>query len=209
VDEYLKTSFLAVNEKEAVKKELFDNAPFVAKALELHFHQDGNVLTERWVKGNFIGRFVGGNFKGNSVTDLDIQITIPIHGKLDAIVESGNEVNVFDYKTKQAMSEAEIKGETKSSNGDYFRQLTFYKLLAQEDPKWRTRRIVPALVFISPDKKGRCPIVTLPINDEDIDKLRNSIQSVIDSVWSGNIITTHCGDEKCQWCGLKQLRSNK
>jgi len=197
VSGYLKTSFLSASDKEAVKKELFENAPFVAKALESHFSQDGLVFTERWVKGTFIGHSDSDNSNG--------RLMIPIHGKLDAIIESGNDLNVFDYKTKQAMSEAEIKGETKSSNGDYFRQLTFYKLLMQEDPKWRTRRIVPALVFISPDKKGRCPVVTLPVSDENIHKIRIEIQKVIDAVWSGNIITAHCGDEKCEWCGLKQI----
>ncbi len=136
-------------------------------------------------------------------------ITIPIHGKLDAIVEVGSELNVFDYKTKQSMSEAEIKGETKNSNGDYFRQLTFYKLLLQDDPRWKFKKIVPALVFISPDKKGRCPIVTLPITDVDIEKVKKNIQSLLASVWSGDIITAHCGDNACYWCGLKQVRVGK
>jgi len=200
VDEYLKTSFLAMNEKEAVKKELSENAGIVAKALESHFAQAGSVFTEKWVKGIFVGQFDG-------------QIIIPIHGKLDAIVESGNEVNVFDYKTKQVMSEAKIKGETKSStstgDGDYFRQLTFYKLLLHDEPRWRGRRIVPALVFISPDKKDRCPVVTLPVADEDIEKIKIEIQKVIDYVWSGKIMSEHCGDNKCEWCGLKQLRITK
>ena len=199
VAEYLKTSFLATSEKESVKKELFENAPDVAKALETHFNQKGPVFTERWVKTVFNGRFVGG--------ESGVQIMIPIHGKLDAIVEDGNDVNVFDYKTKQAMSEAEIKGETKNGTGDYFRQLAFYKLLLAEDPKWRTRRIVPALVFISPDKKSRCPIITLPIENSDIDNIKKSIQDLIDAVWGGEIVTTHCGDEKCEWCALKELRN--
>jgi DNA helicase-2/ATP-dependent DNA helicase PcrA len=196
VEEYLKTSFLSLSEKEAVKKELYDDASVVSIALEQHFKADGTVFTERWVKGVFAGK---------SPTDSSDEISIPIHGKLDAIVESGNEVNVFDYKTKQTMSEADIKGETKSSTGDYFRQLAFYKLLMQDDPHWRTRRIVPSLVFISPDRKGRCPTVTLPINEDDIDVLKKHIQSLIDAVWSGSIIQAHCGDEKCHWCGLKDI----
>ena len=200
VEEYLKTSFLSVSEKEAVKKELYEDAPVVAVALEQHFKVDGTVFTERWVKGVFAGK---------NPTDSSDEISIPIHGKLDSIVESGNEVNVFDYKTKQAMSEAEIKGETKNSTGDYFRQLAFYKLLMQDDLRWRTRRIIPSLVFISPDKKGRCPTVTLPINEDDIDALKKHIQSLIDAVWSGSIIQVHCGDEKCHWCGLKDVLVTK
>ena len=132
------------------------------------------------------------------------RIVIPIHGKLDAIVESGDEVLVFDYKTRQAMSVNKIKGETKDSNGDYFRQLVFYKFLLIGEPRWKTRRIEPALVFVKPDDKGRCPIITLPITEEDIEIVKKQIQSVIDSVWSGAIATAKCADPACEWCGLMQ-----
>jgi DNA helicase-2/ATP-dependent DNA helicase PcrA len=194
VAEYFDTSFLPANEKEAVKKELFEDAPAVAKALEEHFsmgaHFQGkyspngkiNVFTERWVKTVFG--------------------PIPIHGKLDAIVESGDEVLVFDYKTRQAMSVNKIKGETKDSNGDYFRQLVFYKLLLTGEPRWKMRRIEPALVFVKPDDKGRCPIITLPITPEDTEAVKKQIQSVIDGVWSGSIATARCANPACEWCGL-------
>jgi ATP-dependent exoDNAse (exonuclease V) beta subunit len=189
VAEYLDTSFLPTNEKEAVKKELFEDAPVVAKALDPHFNPlisghsaKGAVFTERWVKTVFG--------------------PIPIHGKLDAIVESGDEVLVFDYKTRQAMSVNKIKGETKDSNGDYFRQLVFYKLLLAGEPRWKTRRIEPALVFVKPDDKGRCPTVALPITEEDIETVKKQIQSVIDSVWSSSIATARCADPACEWCGL-------
>jgi DNA helicase-2/ATP-dependent DNA helicase PcrA len=197
VAEYLNTSFLPANEKEAVKKELFEDAPAVAKALESHFNPPvgghgakGPIFTERWVKTAFESTFGGEH------------ITIPIHGKLDAIVESGYEVFVFDYKTRQAMSVNKIKGEIKDSNGDYFRQLIFYKLLLEGEPRWKTRRIEPALVFVKPDDKGRCPIITLPITEEDIETVKKQIQSVIDSVWSSSIATARCADPACEWCGL-------
>jgi DNA helicase-2/ATP-dependent DNA helicase PcrA len=193
VAEYLKTSFLAQNEKEAVKKELFESASGVAKALESHFNESGPIYTERWVKASFAGAF-GEN-----------EVIVPVHGKLDAIVESGGDVNVFDYKTRKSMSDAEIKGETKNSDGGYFRQLTFYKLLLQDDPRWKIKRIVPSLVFISPDDKGRCFVKTLPVSDVDIDKVKKEIQSLIDAVWSGQIMTGHCGETDCHWCGLKGI----
>jgi DNA helicase-2/ATP-dependent DNA helicase PcrA len=196
VTDYFITSFLASSEKELVEKDLLEDAPVVAKALEPHFMAAGagSVFTERWIRSTFAASHDGAS------------ISLPLHGQLDAIVESGHDVRVFDYKTKQGMSENEIRGETKNSNGDYFRQLTFYKLLMQEDAHWRSRTVVPALVFISPDKKGRCPIVTLPIAPGDIDKIKANIQDVVHSVWSGDIITDRCTDDKCYWCGLKQVR---
>ncbi len=204
VTEYLKTSFLSITEKEAVKKELFDDAPIVSKALQTHFTLNGQVSTERWIRTVY-----NGIFNSSEDSHSKVQIIIPIHGKLDAIVEVGNEVQVFDYKTKQAMSEAEIKGETKNSTGDYFRQLAFYKLLLQDDPRFKLRKIIPSLVFISPDKKDKCPTITLPIIDADIEVVKKAIQTVVDVVWSGSIIGAQCGDQKCYWCGLKQMRIGK
>jgi DNA helicase-2/ATP-dependent DNA helicase PcrA len=213
VTEYLDASFLPANEKEAVKKELFEDAPAVAKALPAHFalgahfqgkdgqKEKGTVFTERWVKTVFEG--VSKDLLGKNQ-----RIAIPIHGKLDAIVESGDEVLVFDYKTRQAMSINKIKGETKSAsrrtNGDYFRQLVFYKLLLTGESRWKNRKVTPSLVFISPDDKGRCPTITLPITAEDVETVKKQIQSVIDGVWSGSIATAKCADPACEWCGLMQ-----
>jgi len=133
------------------------------------------------------------------------RISVPIHGKLDAIVESADDVDVFDYKTRQAMSVNAIKGLTKDGSGDYFRQLVFYKILLQSEPRWKSRKITPALVFVSPDDKGRCPIISLPILPEDIEAVKRQIQSVIDSVWSGEIARARCEDRDCEWCGLRSL----
>jgi DNA helicase-2/ATP-dependent DNA helicase PcrA len=194
VAEYLDTSFLAASEKESVKGDLFKDAPAVAKSLEQHFSVGSQsvIYTERWAKTVFEGK-----------NDTE-KVLIPIHGKLDTIVDKGNELDVFDYKTREGMSVNEIKGETKNSTGDYFRQLVFYRILLADESRWKGKKITPALVFISPDKKGRCPIVALPILPEDIDKVKQDIQGVIDSVWSGKLVSSTCDDPDCEWCGLKR-----
>jgi DNA helicase-2/ATP-dependent DNA helicase PcrA len=194
IKEYFETSFLPSTEKVSALKELLADAPAVATALESHFIQGekAQVYTETWVETEFAGIFNGQS------------IRIPLHGKLDAIVDTGTTVYVFDYKTKQAMSVNAIKGETKSdSSGNYFRQLIFYKMLLSADVRWRSKSIIPALVFVSPDDKGRCPTVTLPIEQTDIDRVKKEIQSLVDSVWSGEIARTKCDDMKCEWCGVR------
>ncbi|MDB5259546.1 MAG: UvrD/REP helicase, helicase / ATP-dependent helicase PcrA [Candidatus Taylorbacteria bacterium] len=194
--DYFDQSLLSVAEKAAIQKELSKNAPAVAKALVPHFalaSSGASVFTEHWVKTNFTGSYEGK------------PIDIPIHGKLDAIVDTGSEVLVFDYKTKQSMSVNEIKGETKNSDGAYFRQLVFYRMLLGDDFRWKGKAIIPALVFVSPDDKGRCPTVALPIEPADIESLRENIQTLIESVWSGRILAGRCDDEKCEWCGMREL----
>jgi DNA helicase-2/ATP-dependent DNA helicase PcrA len=203
VTEYLKTSFLSSSEKESVKKDLFDDAPAVSLALQPHFIIEKNtaIFTERWSKTLFTGNFMG---KGGDA-DGNKEIIIPLHGKLDAILDTGNELKIFDYKTREGMSENEIRGLTKNSDGGYFRQLVFYKMLLSDEPRWKGRRITPALVFISPDKKGRCPITSLPITDEDIASIKTNIQSLIDSVWSGDLVKKTCDDSQCEWCALAKI----
>ena len=194
ISEYLNESFLPTLEKDAVKKELMTDAPAVANALEIHFSVKAAVHTELWVKTHFEGAYEGR------------AIHMPIHGKIDSIVDVGDEVRVFDYKTRQALSVNAIKGETKNSDGSYFRQLIFYRILLGEDSRWRNRKILPALVFVSPDEKGRCPTISVPIEEADIVRVRAEMQSLIESVWSGKVVDQNCSDEKCEWCGLKRVR---
>ncbi|HEY9583672.1 MAG TPA: ATP-dependent DNA helicase [Candidatus Paceibacterota bacterium] len=184
--EYFNDSLLGISEKEIAKKELLDNINIVAKCLEDHFKigVGASVFTESWVEA---------------------KLEIPIHGKLDAIVDTGSEVNVFDYKTREAMSINEIKGLTKNSNGNYFRQLVFYKILLENDFRYRHKRIIPSLVFVSPDNKDRCPTITLPIESSDIEKVKSEIKSLVDSVWSGEIVKSRCGERDCEWCGMRQI----
>jgi DNA helicase II / ATP-dependent DNA helicase PcrA len=190
INEFLEDSLLPSIEKESVKKELLANAPDVAKSLVAHFSMKGGIKTESWVKQEFAGEFEGK------------PVLIPIHGKLDAILDTGHDVFVYDYKTRQAMSENAIKGLTKNSDGGYFRQLIFYKLLLSGDPFMRSRVIQPALVFVTPDDKGRCATVSLPITDEDMNRVRGEIQQLIESVWTGKVADGHCKERNCEWCGL-------
>ncbi|HEY4511242.1 MAG TPA: ATP-dependent DNA helicase [Candidatus Paceibacterota bacterium] len=191
VASYFESSLLPAFEKESVKKELLENAPMVAKALVSHFAVSGTTSSESWSESEF------------ETVYAEKTVRIPIHGKLDAIVDMPDEVLVFDYKTREALTPAAIKGETKSSDGNYFRQLVFYKMLLANDHRYKEKRITPSLVFLSPDSKGRCPSATLPIGEEDLEKVRQEIHLLIESVWSGRIAKEGCNDRNCEWCRLK------
>lgn len=193
IDDSLGESFLAAGDKEAVKMELAEAVPAVAEALWPHFNMRGAISTERWAEGVFYGSYEGR------------KIALPVHGKLDAVVETADAVEVFDYKTRQAMSIQAVKGETKDSSGDYWRQLIFYKLLLSDDHRWRTKQVNPSLVFVSPDKKGRCPVMSLPVTGQDTAALKGYIQLLVDSVWSGSAVSSSCGERDCQWCALRRL----
>lgn len=193
VKNYFKHSLLPSFEKETILDELLTNAPKVATPLADHFNQTGSVAAEKWVEAPF-------NYKKNLIN---------LHGRLDAIIEREKEILVFDYKTREAMSANAIKGETRSSeranSGNYFRQLVFYKILLEGNRRFKEKIIEPALVFVKPDSKGRCPTISLPIENSDVEKVKLEINSLIESVWSGAISTATCPDKTCQYCGLRKL----
>ncbi len=189
-------SLLPKFEKDIVTEELVANAPKVATALLEYFAQSGPVLTETWVDAMFDGS-VGGK-----------RVELKLHGQLDALIETEKEVRVFDYKTREAMSVNAIKGETKDSDGNYFRQLVFYKMLVRGTSRCAEKNIEPSLIFIKPDAKGRCPIVTVPIVDEDIQRVESEIQELLRSVWSGEFLTSSCDDAQCEYCKNKGASTN-
>ncbi len=193
VTAYFERSLLPLFEKEAVIEELFANAPKVAAALLSHFAISGKVTTEGWFESAYEGVF-----KGKPVP-------LTLHGQLDAVVETENKALVFDYKTREAMSVNAIKGETKDSDGNYFRQLVFYKILLEGGVRLKGKAIDPALVFVKPDSKGRCPIVGLPISVADEKRVLAEVQTLIESVWSGNFLSTSCGEKECECCALRKL----
>ncbi len=188
VQNYIEKSLLPKFEKEVILKELLEDAPKVAGELLPHFNQQGRALTEEWQE------------KEMTHTYEKEKIAFHIHGKLDAVVEQEKKILIYDYKTKKAMSVNAIKGETANENGDYFRQLVFYKMLLKDKEKYKEKTIEPALVFIRPDDRGRCPTVSLPIEENDTNLVENQIKLLIDTVWQGKLLSQKCEDPDCKYC---------
>ncbi len=185
VKEYFIKSFLPTYEKESIIEELMADAPKIAIALMSHFALLGTVYTEHWVE----------------MTYKEIRL----HGKLDSMVEDADRILVFDYKTGKAKTENEVRGETKNSDGDYFRQLIFYKILLEGSSKFKGKQIIPSLIFLKPDEKDRCKTITLEIKKEDVIRVEKEIDHLIEDVKSGKILEDMCEDKDCEFCGLKKL----
>ncbi|MBI5134093.1 MAG: ATP-dependent helicase [Candidatus Taylorbacteria bacterium] len=190
VREYFSRSLLPSYEKDALVDELVASAPKVAKALFSHVSQPGTHLAETWMEIAFRAEVEGD------------AVECRLHGKLDLVLETDDKVFVFDYKTREAMSEAAIRGETKSDDGGYFRQLAYYKMLVEGNPKYRGKAVEPSLVFIKPDAKGRCPIATVPVSAEDVEGVRGEVLELLKAVWSGKVPGGRCDDPDCDGCRL-------
>lgn len=190
--EYLDLSLLKDFEKEVLKKTLEKEIPIIAKELKEHFKISGKINVEKSVSAEL--KFFFKNKK----------VKIPIHGRLDLVVEDRGQISVFDYKTKEAMSPREIMGQTKNSSGDYFRQLVFYTILLSKDIRYKGQTINSYLVFLTPNERGKIKFVTLPVQRSDIENLESQIKTLVEDVYSGRILDSNCHNPKCVWCGLKK-----
>lgn len=135
---------------------------------------------DEFSKPLFVERFFG---YGWSKTFLD---DIPLTGKIDRIDiidQSDKTVCVIDYKTGQAKTRNQILGKTKEANLDYFRQLVFYKLLAQLDRSFPLTVKEAMLDFVQPNpKSGSFRQEKFLISDDEIDKLKQTIRDVMKEI---------------------------
>lgn len=148
-----------------------------------------NVLTEFKVKG------------------VELTPDIKLVGNLDKIEFAGddNRVNVVDYKTGKPKSRNELLGETKDSEGNYYRQLVFYKLLLQlfEDGKYDM--VSGEIDFIEPTDTKKYKKEKFDIAEADVLELTEEIKRVADEILTLAFWDTTCDNKDCEYCALRQL----
>ncbi len=126
---------------------------------------------------------------------------IPLTGKLDRLdLRDDGTVAVIDYKTGKARSDNDIKGLTKSSDGGYYRQLVFYKLLLDRDGRYDMREA--ALHFVEPDEKGKCVIRTFAITSAEVAALEAELVAAAQKIADGSAFATPCDPGSCDYCPL-------
>lgn len=132
---------------------------------------------------------------------------IPLRGALDKIeyVGEGTEARVVDYKTSKPKTRNDILGATKTSTGDYFRQLVFYKLLLDRYAPERFRMTIGQIDFVEPDDKGRYRQEAFDISDEDVVKLEETIRKVAQEILDLSFWNMSCDDKECRFCGLRGI----
>lgn len=126
---------------------------------------------------------------------------VPLSGKLDRLdIKADGTVEVIDYKTGKAKSENEIKGLTKSSDGGYYRQLVFYKLLLDKDGRYQLNE--GSLHFVEPNERGKCIIRRFTITSEEVATLEAELIAAAQAIADGSAFTAICDPESCDYCEL-------
>ncbi len=133
----------------------------------------------------------------NSRSEVSIKVTletgdsdlpeIPLGGKLDRVDydAEGKIIRVIDYKTGKPKSRNDVAGETKSSNGNYKRQLAFYGLLLSlynPDEKLPDDFVVS---FVEPKENGETVEHTFAVTKDEVDELKKEVIRVAKEIVSG------------------------
>ena len=115
---------------------------------------------------------------------------------------TNNYVRVVDYKTGKSKTRNEIEGNTKNSDGDYKRQLTFYQLLAELDKSFQYEVKETQIDFIEPDAQNNFHRENFIISAEDVTNLKKVIKTSVSQIRDLDFTRTE-DLTKCATCPFK------
>ena len=120
----------------------------------------------------------------------------------DALTKDDAAVTVIDYKTGKPKTRNDIEGNTQSSDGNYKRQLVFYKLLLDRQGDYDMAS--GAIEFIEPDEKGKYHREVFVIEPQEIAGLENVIRTVANEIRTLAFWNRTCGRPECEFCALRR-----
>jgi len=124
---------------------------------------------------------------GTSLTSQIHLDDIELTGKADRIdltSPSSKEVRFVDYKTGKPKTRNEIEGKTQNSDGDYKRQLVFYKLLSELDKSFSYNVTETEIDFVEPDASGNFRREVFSITLTETEELKTLIKESVSSIRS-------------------------
>lgn len=142
-----------------------------------------------------------------AIKGVDLTPDIKLVGMLDKIefVGDGGTVNVVDYKTGKPKSRNELMGATRDADGNYYRQLVFYKILLDLFENGKYNMISGEIDFVEPNDTGKYKKEKFEIPDTDVTELKETIKKVADEIVNLKFWDTTCDDKECEYCALRKL----
>ncbi len=132
-----------------------------------------------------------------------------LNGKIDMIerLDAKGNVAVYDFKTGKPKSRAYIEGDIKSGNGDYKRQLVFYKILLDRFKEGRLKMTMQegVIEFVEKNDKGAYQTERFAITDEETKELEKLIVKVSNEILDLNFLNETCDDKDCDYCKLRSF----
>ncbi|HEU5114343.1 MAG TPA: ATP-dependent DNA helicase [Candidatus Paceibacterota bacterium] len=165
--------------------------------------KDGRADLAAFLSGYQFPRAIWNEFKVAGVPFAVGDEEIRLNGNLDKVelVGSGT-VNVVDYKTGKPQSRNKIEGKTKDADGNYKRQLVFYKLILDRYKAGEWTMATGTLDFVKPDDSGKLHREVFPVTGEEVRELEGVITDVAQKIMTADF--QGCGKSDCEWCRLRK-----
>ncbi|HVT75012.1 MAG TPA: ATP-dependent DNA helicase [Candidatus Paceibacterota bacterium] len=129
---------------------------------------------------------------------------IVLNGNLDKVeLVADGSVNVVDYKTGKPQSRNKLEGKTKDADGNYKRQLVFYKLIIDRYKAGEWKMATGTLDFIKPDDGGKLRREVFSITDEEVRELEGVIADAAKKILNAEF--EGCAGPDCEWCRLAEI----
>lgn len=151
------------------------------------------------------------SWKNKTINELKIRGVhlspeLYLTGALDKMeILDKRRVKVVDYKTAKPKSRNEILGQTKQGDGDYYRQLVFYKLLLSLYKDGAYEMVSGEIDFIEPDSRGKFHKEVFEISDKEVADLRKEVERVFQEIWELKFWDTGCKEKDCRYCELRSM----
>ncbi len=137
---------------------------------------------------------------------VDGEDKILLKGQLDKIeIKNDGTVNVVDYKTRKPLSRNQIEGKTKNSDGNYKRQLVFYKILLDKYEKGKFQMHTGELDFIEPALNGEYIKENFEITADDEKEVLELISQTATNIANLDFWDKRCEKKDCEYCALRAI----
>jgi len=213
----------------AALRDLFETAKkrdsekeFLLQRFEFHLHREAlreHDLEEALEKGRqslagYFDAYVG-KWNLNTQTEFTVKGVmlspdVRLTGKIDKMemMDGAGNVSVVDYKTGRPKSRGEIEGSTKTSNGNIKRQLVFYRLLLDLFHDGKYKMTSGEIDFVESDTKGKYRKERFSIEKDEVEELKALTQKTAEEILSLSFWDRTCGDEVCEYCGLRRMMAD-
>lgn len=186
--------------KEIFKDE-FNSQPFTESEKE-RFYERGIKAVESFYKNRLE------NISKDVETEMEIRgirinENLIINGVIDLVESSGNEFIITDFKTGKPKSRNVIEGNVKVGNGDYKRQLIFYKILLNRFRNGFFKMKEGVIEFVEPNEAGQYKKESFVIKSDEEKELLNRIIEVGDEIIKLSFWNQRCNEDECEYCKLR------
>lgn len=133
-----------------------------------------------------------------------------LNGKIDMILPQSKTgmVDVYDFKTGKPKSRNQIEGNVKNGDGNYKRQLVFYKLLLDRYKNGFFKMQNGIIEFVEPSEKGDHKFEVFDISKSDSEELLTKVITIGNEITNLAFWDNYCEKKDCQYCNLRKSMAN-